>query len=101
MDNEYNILKEELNRLFKIEESSYTTNINETDKIIYLEGKEILKFPVGLIALCNNEYWTEFVHLVTLNDTKTSNESFIVNIHDLLLCADDLIIDFEEKGRIQ
>ena len=98
MENEYNILKDELNKLFKIEESSYTTNNSEKDKIIYFEGKEVLKFPANLINLCNNKYWVEFVHLITVYDTMTSNEAFIVNVHDLLLGADDLILKFEEEG---
>lgn len=100
MSKEYEILKQELNRLFKVSETSYTTNLDEKDKIIYIEGKEVLKFPASLISLCNNEYWTEFVHLITSYDTWISHEYYIVNVHDLLLGADDLIIDFEEKGRI-
>lgn len=56
MSEEYEILKQELNKLFGVKEDSFTTNLDEKDKIIYIEGKEVLKFPASLIKFCNNQY---------------------------------------------
>ena len=102
MDNEYNILKKELNRLYWIKDESYTTDeTNNNDKIIYYEKDGLLRFPSTLIKLCDdNPYWVDFVHLITTHDSMTSNEYFIVNLHELLLSVDDLIIKYEEENKI-
>lgn len=92
MKNEYNIVKEQLQRLFNIKEEQFTDN-NIHGSIKHVD--DVIIFPPTLIELTDNNHWVDFVNIITSLDDMSDSTDFVCNIHDLILKLDDLTIKYD------